>query len=52
MFRVLGFLAKKEGIETRAFIDYYENNHVPLICRLAGAPIVLQTEIRLCGTRN
>ena len=51
MFRVLGFLAKKEGIETRAFIDYYENKHVPLICRLAGAPIVYKRRYVLHGER-
>ena len=40
MFKVLAFLSKREGIETRAFIDYYENKHVPLICSLAPTPIV------------
>ncbi len=40
MFRILGFLTKKEGIEMQAFIDYYENKHVPLICRLAPTPII------------
>ena len=39
MFMVLAFLSKREGIETRAFIDYYEK-HVPLICSLAATPIV------------
>jgi hypothetical protein len=40
MFKVLAFLTKREGIETRDFIDYYENKHVPLICSLAPTPIV------------
>ena len=40
MFKVFGFLSKKEGITTQAFIDYYEKNHVPLICRLAFTPNV------------
>jgi uncharacterized protein (TIGR02118 family) len=40
MFRVLAFLTKKEGLETRAFIDYYENKHVPLICSLASTPVL------------
>ena len=40
MFKVFGFLKKKEGITTQAFIDYYENHHVPLICRLAPTPDV------------
>ena len=40
MFRVLAFLTKREGMETKDFIDYYENKHVPLICRLAPTPMV------------
>lgn len=40
MLKVFGFLTKREGLETQAFIDYYENNHVPLICSLASTPIV------------
>jgi hypothetical protein len=40
MLKVFGFLTKKAGMETQAFIDYYENHHVPLICRLAPAPTV------------
>lgn len=40
MFKVLAFLTKREGIETRAFIDYYEKKHVPLICSLAPTLIV------------
>jgi hypothetical protein len=31
MLKILAFLTKKEGIETQAFIEHYENNHVPLI---------------------
>jgi uncharacterized protein (TIGR02118 family) len=40
MFKVLAFLSKRESIETQEFIDYYENKHVPLICRLAPTPTV------------
>ena len=40
MLKILAFLTKREGIETEAFINYYENNHVPLICGLAPTPIV------------
>jgi hypothetical protein len=40
MFKVFGFLSKKEGMAIQAFIDYYEKHHVPLICRLAPAPDV------------
>jgi len=40
MLKVLVFLTKREGMETRAFIDHYENNHVPLVCSLAPPPVV------------
>ena len=40
MFKVFGFLTKREGIEMQYFIDYYEHKHVPLICSLAPTPIV------------
>jgi len=38
MLKIFGFLSKREDIGTQAFIDYYENNHVPLICSLAPTP--------------
>jgi EthD domain len=40
MFRVFGFLTKKDGLSIQEFIDCYEKAHVPLICSLAPAPIV------------
>jgi uncharacterized protein (TIGR02118 family) len=40
MFRVLGFLSMKDGMEMQEFVDYYEYHHVPLICSLAPTPIV------------
>jgi hypothetical protein len=40
MLKILAFLTKREDIVTRAFIEYYENHHVPLICSLAPTPIV------------
>jgi EthD domain len=49
MLKVLVFLTKREGIETQAFIDYYEKNHVPLICRLAPAPIVYKRNYLVPG---
>jgi hypothetical protein len=49
MFKVFGFLTRREGIETQAFIDYYENHHVPLICNLAPAPIVYKRNYLLRG---
>ena len=45
MFKVLAFLTKKESIEMQAFVDYYENNHVPLIRTLVPHPNRLQAQI-------
>ena len=39
MFKIMAFLSKREDIETRAFIDYYEHHHVPLVRSLAPTPI-------------
>jgi hypothetical protein len=39
MFKIMAFLSKREDIATRAFIDYYERRHVPLIRSLAPTPI-------------
>jgi hypothetical protein len=39
VLKVMAFLTKREDLETRAFIDYYENHHVPLIRDLAPTPI-------------
>jgi hypothetical protein len=49
MFKVLCFLTKREGIETQAFIDYYEKKHVPLICSLAPTPIVYRRRYLVRG---
>ena len=46
MFKVLGFLTRREGMEMQAFIDYYENKHVPLICSLAPTPLVYKRRYR------
>jgi hypothetical protein len=35
----MAFLSKREDLATRAFIEYYENHHVPLIRSLAPTPI-------------
>jgi hypothetical protein len=40
MFKIMAFLAKRDGLDTQAFIDYYENHHLPLISRLAPVPVV------------
>lgn len=49
MLKVLAFLSKKEDLETRAFIEHYENNHVPLICSLAPTPIVYKRNYLVGG---
>jgi len=49
MLKVFGFLSKKAGMTTQAFVDYYENNHVPLICRLAPTPSVYKRNYLLRG---
>ena len=49
MLKVFGFLTKKAGIDTQAFIDYYENHHVPLICSLAPVPTVYKRNYLLRG---
>jgi EthD domain-containing protein len=38
VLRILSYLAKRDGMATDDFIDYYENRHVPLILSLAPPP--------------
>jgi uncharacterized protein (TIGR02118 family) len=40
MFKVFGFLTKRNGLSMQEFIDYYETKHVPLICSVAPVPTV------------
>jgi uncharacterized protein (TIGR02118 family) len=49
MLKIMAFLTKREDTETQAFIDYYENNHVPLITSLAPAPIVYKRSYLMRG---
>ena len=49
MLKILAFLTKREGLETRAFIEYYENNHVPLICDLVPTPILYKRNFLMRG---
>ena len=46
MFRVLAFLTKRDGMAAADFADYYERRHVPLILRLAPAPLVYKRRYR------
>jgi uncharacterized protein (TIGR02118 family) len=34
MIKLVGLLKKKDGLSREAFINYYENHHAPLACRL------------------
>jgi hypothetical protein len=49
MLKLFGFLTKREDIETLAFVEYHENNHVPLICGLAPPPIVYKRNYLVRG---
>ncbi len=40
MFKVCAYLTKRSDITTDAFIDYYENHHIPLVLSLAPMPRV------------
>jgi len=39
VLRILSYLAKRDGMASEEFIDYYENHHVPLILSLASPPV-------------
>lgn len=49
MLKILALLTKREETETRAFIEDYENHHVPLICSLAPTPIVYKRNYLVRG---
>jgi uncharacterized protein (TIGR02118 family) len=49
MLKVFGFLAKRQDLETEAFIDYYENHHVPLVLSLAPTPTVYKRNYLVRG---
>ena len=38
MYRIFGFLTKRDGMSMSEFKDYYENSHIPLILSLAPHP--------------
>jgi uncharacterized protein (TIGR02118 family) len=40
MVKMFAFLTRRNGIDTQAFIDHYENQHVPLVLSLAPAPLI------------
>ena len=40
MFKVFAYLTKRADLSSEAFIDHYENRHVPLVLTLAPMPSV------------
>ena len=40
MFKVFAYLTKRADLSTEAFVDHYENRHVPLVLSLAPMPSV------------
>ena len=51
MYKVFGFLNKRDGIGTDEFIDYYENHHVPLILSLAPTPLLYKRRYVVHGEK-
>ena len=49
MLKILAFLTRREDIETQALLECYGNHHVPLIRRLAPAPIVCKAQLPCAG---
>jgi uncharacterized protein (TIGR02118 family) len=49
MLKVFAFLSKREGMDTRAFIEHYEECHVPLVLSLAPTPPVYKRNYLLRG---
>jgi uncharacterized protein (TIGR02118 family) len=49
MLKVFAYLTKRGDLETQAFIDHYENNHVPLVLSLASAPTVYKRNYLVRG---
>jgi hypothetical protein len=40
VFKVFAYLTKRQDLTSDAFMDYYENHHVPLVLSLAPMPRV------------
>ncbi|MFE9611403.1 EthD domain-containing protein [Streptomyces sp. NPDC006012] len=49
MLKRLSYLKKRDDISTEAFIEYYENRHVPLILSLAPTPLVYKRHYLMRG---
>ena len=49
MLKVFAFLNKSEDIETQAFVEHYEEAHVPLKCSLAPTRLVYKRNYGVRG---
>jgi hypothetical protein len=49
VFKVFAYLTKREDLTPEAFIDYYENHHLPLVLSLAPAPRVYKRNYLVRG---
>jgi uncharacterized protein (TIGR02118 family) len=49
MLKVFALLTKRQDLETQAFIDYYEDHHVPLVLSLAPRPNVYKRNYLVRG---
>jgi uncharacterized protein (TIGR02118 family) len=49
VFKVFAYMAKHHDITSDAFIDYYENHHVPLVLSLAPMPRVYKRNYLVRG---
>jgi uncharacterized protein (TIGR02118 family) len=49
MLKLYAFLTKREGMETQAFIDHYEHNHVPLVLSMVPTPFVYKRNYLVRG---
>jgi hypothetical protein len=52
VLKIIAFLTKRQDVETRAFIEYYENHHVPLIRSLAPTPILYKRNYLMRGDES
>jgi uncharacterized protein (TIGR02118 family) len=52
MHKVYAYLAKLPGLSTEAFVDYYENHHVPLVLSYAPMPKVYKRNYLVRGNEG
>ncbi|GGJ28353.1 EthD domain-containing protein [Streptomyces brasiliensis] len=52
MLKRLSYIKKRDDISTEAFIEHYENQHVPLILSLAPTPLVYKRHYLMHGDEH